>query len=445
MKRDRKVLIEENGRLLENLSQARLLLWQFAQNTARQNLKIQSLEERIKTESSHDPLTGLYHRRFFDHRIKEEIARAHRNGGPLAVLLCDLDDFKAINETLGHQTGDEILKKVAQAIRDSTRGSDLLFRWGGDEIAVVLSETSREGVLTAANRIRTEVGKIGNGIRFPLGISIGAALYPQHAGSIDQLINLADGALQIAKEMEDKFHIGDHAYLVDDHSVTTVFQPVVDIRSNQIIGYEALSRDPQGKLGISDLFRRYQAVGQLAALKEICFRLQLRKVEELQLKRAFINVDLHLLHRIKLPPNPSGVEVILEISEAEALGNIEHSLEMTEKWREKGFKFAVDDFGAGFISLPFIAQLMPDYIKMDRSTILQAASCPKFEAFLKALVSALRNYSKEGIIAEGIETEEELRVADEMGISLVQGFLVGRPQVLIRNAGGGDHCFGAGG
>jgi EAL domain-containing protein (putative c-di-GMP-specific phosphodiesterase class I) len=122
--------------------------------------------------------------------------------------------------------------------------------------------------------------------------------------------------------------------------------------------------------------------------------------------------------------------VILEISELEALHDIENRLAVTKRWREAGYKFAIDDFGAGFISLPFIARLVPDFIKMDRSTILQAVASEKFRTFLRDLILALRNYVMAGIIAEGIETEKELSVVKTVGIHLVQGFLFGKPGEL---------------
>jgi EAL domain-containing protein (putative c-di-GMP-specific phosphodiesterase class I) len=124
------------------------------------------------------------------------------------------------------------------------------------------------------------------------------------------------------------------------------------------------------------------------------------------------------------------MEVILEISELEALHDVNNRLTIAQKWREQGFKFAIDDFGAGFVSLPFIARLIPDYIKLDRSTVLQAVSSEKFREFLKDLLKAIKNYSKEGIIAEGIETEKELQVMKGIGIHLIQGFLVGKPKEL---------------
>ena len=124
---------------------------------------------------------------------------------------------------------------------------------------------------------------------------------------------------------------------------------------------------------------------------------------------------------------PADVKVILEISEKEALIDIKHHLAVAQEWRAEGFKFALDDFGVGFISLPFLADLEPEYIKLDRLTILQAVASDEFRAFLNHVVLGLRQYARQGIVAEGIESEEELAIAQEIGIHLVQGYLFGEP------------------
>ncbi len=390
------------------------------------------LEKALAEQAVRDSLTGLYNRRYFSDRIKEEISRADRNKISLGILLCDIDRFKAINDAGGHHMGDQVLKAVAKSIRESTRGTDLVFRWGEDEFVAVLSVITRGGALIASERIRQEVQKIGRKKHLDLDVSIGVALYPEHGKKPDELIHLADQALYIAKKGKDKIHVGAEEYKLNDRSIKVVFQPVVDIRSNQILGYEALSRDPQDKLSILELFEKHQAIGQLNELKCLCFRLQLKASEQAGLKRVFLNLDFNVLSQLEPTHKPDGMEVILEISELEALHDIENHMRITRKWREAGFKFAIDDFGAGFISLPFLAKLIPDYIKLDRSTILQAVSSDKFRKFSEDLVRAIRNYSKEGIIAEGIETKKELQIVKEMGIDIAQGFLLGKPQELKR-------------
>ena len=372
----------------------------------------------------------LYNRRYFNHHVKEEIARADRNQNNIAILLCDLDRFKEINDTKGHQIGDKVLKTVANSIQEATRGVDSVFRWGGDEFVVVLSSTTREGVIIAAERIRKGVRKIEEGIHIGLDLSIGVALYPEHGRNIDELMRIADRGLYIAKNSEEKIHIGEEEYTLDENIIKVVFQPVMDVRFHQPIGYEALSRDAQGKRSILDLFKKYQAIGKLKELKILCFKSQIKMAQKVGLEKLFINVDFNLLTELEPVPLPENMEIVLEISESEALHDVEEHLETANKWGQLGYKFAIDDFGAGFISLPFIAKLIPEHIKLDRSTVLEAVVSPGFRRILQDLLRGLRNCSMGGLIAEGIETNEELQVIKDLGIFLVQGFLFGKPQEL---------------
>jgi EAL domain-containing protein (putative c-di-GMP-specific phosphodiesterase class I) len=181
---------------------------------------------------------------------------------------------------------------------------------------------------------------------------------------------------------------------------------------------------------VTELFRKYHAVGQLEELKIICFTEQLRLAREARLKRIFLNADFHILDNVVPPRKPDGTEVIIEISERDVLHDVDRHLETATKWRAHGYKFAIDDFGAGFVSLPFVARLMPEFIKIDRSVVLQAVASDTFRGFTKHLLFALRTYATEGIVAKGIETEQELAAMEGIGIFTVQGLLVGRPQEL---------------
>ncbi len=396
----------------------------YALNTHSSFSKIRRL---YQNQALRDPLTGLLNRQSFRTRFDEEVARAKRDKRPFAIILCDLDQFKEINDRHGHQVGDEILQLVAKSTLEATRGSDLVFRWGGDELLVLVAVTARKGALIVARRIRNGVRKIADSRRLPLDLSIGIAFYPEHSTDTRMLISLAEKALYIAKKGGGKIHVGEEEYELNERSVKMVFQPVVEIESRDVMGYEALSRDPKGKLSITKLFQRYSAVGQLAELKRIIFQQQIQAAQEHELHRVFINIDFETLQSVEPFAKPENVEVVLEISESESLYDVEEHLETADRWRRLGYKFAFDDFGSGFMSLPFVARLVPEYIKMDRSTIVEAIGSKQFSRFLGDLVRAMRNFSKDGIIAEGIETEEEFDVAREIGVDQVQGYLTGRP------------------
>jgi diguanylate cyclase (GGDEF)-like protein len=384
-------------------------------------------QAQLKREAIHDPLTNLYNRRHFSERLREEIYRADRHTHITAILLCDLDRFKAVNDTLGHQAGDRVLKAIAAEIQASTRETDLVFRWGGDEMVVILSETSRQGTVMAAERIRQAVRQA---TQVDIDVSIGIALYPEHGRDEDELIRTADRALYIAKKSGEHVRIGEEDYQMDRRTIKVVFQPVVDVTADRIVGYEALTRDPEGKLTAPQFFEKYRLVGRINELKQLTLKSQIVAAKELGMKRVFINVDFCVLSQIEPIEKPADVEVVLELSELEALHDLENHLTVTRRWRDQGYRFALDDFGAGFISLPFLAMLVPDYVKVDRSTILQAVSSATFRHFLDRLLGAVRTYAAEGIIAEGIEKAEELQLVKDLGISLVQGFMFGKPQEL---------------
>jgi len=183
------------------------------------------------------------------------------------------------------------------------------------------------------------------------------------------------------------------------------------------------------------MFEKYGAVGRLNELKRIIFELQIQTARELGLERVFINADFQLLRELERVSIPDCTDVIVELSEREALDDLETLLGVAQRWRERGCQFAIDDFGAGFISLPFLAMLVPEYVKVDRSALLKAASSEQFKGFLKSLVQAVRTYATAGVIAEGIENQEELQTVRELGISLGQGFLLGKPAEITQPVG----------
>jgi len=393
--------------------------------------KTEQVQPVLGEKNIHDTLTELYSRQYFSHRFGQEIFQAKQNKQMIGLLLCDLNKFKAVNEDIGQKAGDKILKAVAQKIQGSVRGLDLIFRWGSDEFMVILFNASREGALSVADRISREIRGIGELSQRSLELNIGIALFPEHGETQEEMIRLVDRARDIAKKGGDKIHIGDEEYHLDEKTVKVVFQPIMSVflesGKSEVLGYEALGRDPRGKFDILEFFKRYQAIGELSELKCICFKSQLKIAKAAGLKRVFINVDFNVLRKLEAVSIPSGLEVVLEISEMEPLYDIDNILKIVDKWRKMGYQFAVDDFGAGFISLPFVAKAIPEYIKLDRSTILQAVSSKQFKKFLKDLVRVLGNYAACGIIAEGIENKKELQVVKDIGVHMAQGFLLGRP------------------
>ncbi len=389
-------------------------------------------QQYLAEQAIRDPLTGLFNRRYFRVRIAEEIKRAEREHQKLGILLCNINDFKSINETFGQSIGDQVLQAAAKGILNSVREYDTVFRWGGDEILVLIPRFMSIRDLSPAHRIRDAVRAIPSQISLhcDLDIRIGIALYPEHGTNPTDLVRLADQALFFAKKGGGRIQVGEDEYSLNEDSVKAVFQPVIDLNSREIIAFEALTRDPSGKLSVAALFKKYSDIGKFKELKAVCFTKQIKLAKTLGLTKVFVNADFKLLEVLGDFPKPPELEVVIEISEVEALLDVEKNLKLVELWREAGYKFAIDDFGAGFISLPFIALAVPEYIKLDRSILLLAVSSDKFRDFLTHLISSLSKYASEGIIAEGIETEHELRIMQDIGVPLGQGYLLGRPEEI---------------
>lgn len=407
-------------------------LSQFAIETVIAIQKHKALAQ-IKHLSSRDPLTGLFNRSQLRIQLKEAIFMTDRDKKCLGLLVCDLDHFKDLNEKFGYEYADHVLKILAESVssamekekEEKEERPSLIFRSGVDEVAVLFFNATSEKISHKAAKIRKAVQSESATVAFPLDISIGATLYPIESQTQDQMLTLANQALLIAKRSDQKICIGSAGISNHSSRIRTIFEPIVDLDQNLIIGYEALSRDAYGKLAIMDLFKQYAVLGKLSEVKNTCLIAQIEMAEALNLKRVFLNVDSAMLNQCGWVHQKSPhIEVVLEISEAESLADFEDYLKIAKKWKDKGFKFAIDDFGAGFISLPFISKLNPDYIKVDRTVILQAVSSAPFRAFLKNIVGALQKDQAISIIGEGIENKEELQVTREAGIPLIQGFLL---------------------
>ena len=237
-------------------------------------------------------------------------------------------------------------------------------------------------------------------------------------GDHDALQQALATEMTIAKESTYALGDGDQPVFFEIH-----FSPLRNETGERVGGVAFFRNITERKLA-------EQALKDLSIRDPLTLRKQIEAAEAHGLDRVFINVDFKLLEHMGHRRKPADAEVILEISEKEALPDIEHHLAVTQEWKAEGFKFAFDDFGVGFISLPFLADLEPDYIKLDRLTVLQAVASEEFRDFLNHVVQALRHYAPRGIVAEGIESEEELAVAEKMGIHLVQGHLFGKPEPI---------------
>ncbi len=416
--------------------------------------------------STHDPLTGLHNRRYFNEILGYEVGRSERHNHQFSILMLDLDDFKDVNDTYGHPCGDRVLQQVADRMRASMRNGDLATRIGGDEFAIILVETGVEGALVVAEKLRTELRQMtfeGEEDKyFHVTTSIGVVTYPSDARSISDLMAGVDLGLYRAKELG-KDTIGtlesvkdrvNASRLTRDYAeklrvslregrVVPYYQSIFDCRTGEPFAYETLARiiEPDGrtlsagtfidtieKYGLGrDLDRTIIAQAMHAARARLDadkppFRIFINlSAQEIQ-GRGILGYAEQLCTELGIPPNV----IVFEILERDAIGDMTHMRKFLSDLRKKGFLFALDDFGSGYNSFHYLRELTFDYVKIDGAFVKNIVRS-KVD---RTLVHNLTRLCQElGIltIAEFVESEDILQALRGMGVDYAQGFHLGMP------------------
>jgi len=414
----------------------------------------------------HDPLTGLYNRVNFEEYLAHALFLAKRNKNLLAILFIDLDRFKVINDTLGHDIGDEVLITVAKRLNTTLRESDFISRWGGDEFVVILENLSQasEAAIIATNII--------NALKEPMLInthhlittaSIGIALYPDNAQDSNTLIKYADSAMYLAKDMgknnfryyteelskeiQNKLKIDMALHnALTKNEISLVFQPQYEIESKKIISAEVLVRWNNPELGFvpPDKFIPIaEDSGTIVPLgyyifEEACRAYQKMKNNNLHLEQIAINVssiqfkETELLHTFlsiakQYDVKPSEIEI--EITERFIMEHTETNMDMLQNFRDHGFKISIDDFGTGYSSMSYLKQLPVDTIKIDKSFISGISHGSSDNVIIEAII-ALSKTLGYFIVAEGIETQEQEEFLARVHCDFGQGYLYSKPKTL---------------
>ncbi len=429
------------------------------------------ISERRKTEqqmikmATHDHLTGLGNRRDFQSQLNREIASAKRYDTNLALFYLDLDQFKIVNDSCGHQTGDKLLILVAKTLQELIRTTDILSRIGGDEFTLILPNTDKQGIENLANKINDSLMKLefwANNKHFRISSSIGVAIFPQHGKNIHDLLSNADLAMYQAKESgRGQFHMyslkGDYhtklthrlvwkeiieEALLNDRFVLC-YQPILDLKANQISHYECLCRirTEDGKILMPGEF--IGVAEELGLIGQID-RTILKKVIEQQLEskrhgkkiklavnlsgRSFddnsIFDDISVLLSL---PDVEPENIIFEITETAAVSNFSSAQELIQKIKGLGCELALDDFGVGFSSFYYLKNLPVEYVKIDGSFIRHLDKNFEDKVFVKALTDVSKALGKK-TVAEFVENENILELLKEFGIDYAQGYYIGKPE-----------------
>jgi diguanylate cyclase (GGDEF)-like protein len=424
--------------------------------------RLQRQAEENRHQALHDTLTGLPNRTLFHDRVDQALLTARRDGLRLAVMIMDVDRFKEINETLGHQNGDRLLRLIALRLKGSLRASDTIARLGGDEFGLLLPKMEQPG---AAAQVARKVIKalkdqplVVGGLTLDVGASIGISMYPEHAEDVDVLLQRADVAMYAAKESLAGYETyreehnryspsrlalaGELRRAIEDRTLILHYQPKAEIGSGQIRGVEALVRWPhptRGLLTAEAFVPLAENTGLIKGLTLLVLDTGLRQVRAWRRSGLEISVAVNIsaanLHDPRFPRevkqllrkwkvDPSWLE--LEITESSIMKDSVRGLEVLAELSEMGVGLSIDDFGTGYSSLAYLKQLPVQEIKIDKSFVLGLAADPSAAMIVRSVIDLGRNLGL-SVVAEGVETEAIWHQLGDLGADLAQGFYLARP------------------
>ncbi len=436
-------------------------------------------EERMRFLSHYDELTGLANRVLFRERLHEAAQRATQRSRPLALLHIDLDRFKLINDSFGHETADQVLKEMARRISNAMPEADTIARLAGDEFAVLFDAYAN---LSSLARVTSRLlGKLRaplliNGHELVIGASVGISLLPDNARVASDLVTQANMAMQHAK------HLGGDTFqfftenqragtlerlqlenqlrkAIDEHQLEVFYQPKLHVSSGRLESAEALVRWRHPTRGLvlpGEFIPLAEETGLIAAigefvLRQACWQAQQWQRHGLTDVRVAVNLSVHQLRQGKLVSlvrqvlEDTGLAphcLELELTESQLLDNIEHISQIFQQLREIGVKLAIDDFGTGYSSLSYLKRLPVDYVKIDQAFIRGLDEAEEDVAITRAIIAMAHSLGLL-VVAEGVETQGQLDILMDQGCDEIQGYLISRPleahdmaQLLIRDQRG---------
>gem|GEM_PF-2962945 len=411
----------------------------------------------------HDSLTGLPNRQLLEDRLGHAIAVAERHQRQIAVLFADIDNFKVVNDTLGHKQGDRLLRTVAERIAGVVHGTETVARWGGDEFVVVLETIASPGAAAtvAENLIEAIGGPVAlNNTLIRIGVSIGISLYPQDGRDVTALIKNADMALFEAKGRgRNNFHFFDQAmnsralrrldiavalrHAIAQDQLELHYQPKIQTQDGTIVGVEALvrwRRPGEGLIPPNDFIPQAEESDLIVALGEWVMQRacrQIRSWRERGLGEIAVAVNLSARHfqrerdiqRLIAIVEESAISpalIEIEVTETAVMHDPDLAIALLWRLRDYGFDIAIDDFGCGYSNLSYLRRLPISTLKIDRGFVSDIDQGRDGAEIVRAII-AMAHALGLGLVAEGVETEAQFRFLREAGCAVVQGFYFSRP------------------
>lgn len=417
-------------------------------------------ETRILFQSQHDQLTGLANRALAQHCLQQSIERAITNANHCSVLVLDLNQFKAINDSFGDDVGDQVLKTIAQRMQSIVKQCDTAVRLDGDEFMLILDGVNPEQAYKVARRVQHRIGdaiQLGD-LNLLVEASFGIATCPMDGASVETLMRRATIAMRSAKQNNlhinayqpgwDELHlrqlalVRDLAVALETDGLSVVYQPKLSLRDNFYLGAEALVRWRHPTLGaltpdefiplaessgnITHLTRwvLMETIGQIAHWQrnglDIVVSVNISAIDLLEQDMpAYIN-SLLKRHRV------AAHKLCLELTESSIMRETQHSMAMLQQLKDMDIRLSIDDFGTGYSSLSQLKKLPVDELKIDKSFVLKLADNEDDTVIVRSTIELGHNMGLD-VVAEGVENESSQQILAELGCDMVQGFFYSRP------------------
>jgi diguanylate cyclase (GGDEF)-like protein/PAS domain S-box-containing protein len=415
-------------------------------------------EKELWEMANYDILTKLPNRGYFRKAISNAVDNSTKNSGLIALLFLDLDKFKQVNDTLGHEAGDELLIKVAAILSKTIRKNDSVSRLGGDEFAILLEGINeKENAEIIAKKIIAEFvkGININDTETGIGVSIGISFYPNDADDTQSLVHCADTAMYSAKTTGSNLYHFYHTSMRDhvnrrnqieqelnialkEGGLSLHYQPQLDINTGKIVSFEALSRWFHPELGFispEEFIPIAEETGLIAELGLNVFNQACNQLKEWHLQgypslrmainispKQFMLTDIHI--DISNSIKECGIDakyLELELTESLIIEDPDKIIGMLHILKKMGIRLSIDDFGTGYSSLSYLSRFPLDTLKIDKSFVQKTESDSRVLALTKAIVGIARSLDLE-VIAEGVETKEQLNILKDLGCQYMQGY-----------------------
>ena len=424
-------------------------------------IQIHNRQQELEYHALHDELTGLANRKLFLERVEQAIHNAQQDRSSFAILIMDLDRFKEVNDTLGHDVGDKLLQLVAKKLVDLLRDVDVIVRLGGDEFAVLLTTAKEEDAEKVAEKIVKEFNNVFTVNDTPLyiGVSTGISVYPQHGNNTQILQQRADVAMYVAKRnkmgyavynsQHDEYSVGklslisDLRKAMDENHLFLEYQPVIDIKTGAVISAEALIRcnsPERGKIYPDEIIPLAEQTGLINPITYWLIDTSAKYSNKLKscgidIKIA-INLSVYNLQENYFIENIMGIfkennispsNFIMEITESVMMTNPKKSIDILHQLDELGIEIAIDDFGTGYSSLAYLKKLPLSKLKIDKSFIMDMIEDDNDAMIVRSTIDLAHNLGMQ-VIAEGIEEKKMLELLGILGCEFGQGYFISRPK-----------------